>query len=35
MRVFDSVRSAGLLPADAAYDRAKIVDETWLHESRK
>jgi ABC-type nitrate/sulfonate/bicarbonate transport system substrate-binding protein len=35
MRVFDSVRSAGLVPAEAAYDRAKFVDETWLNVSRK
>jgi ABC-type nitrate/sulfonate/bicarbonate transport system substrate-binding protein len=35
MRVFDSVKSAGLVPAQAAYDRAKFVDETWLNESRK
>jgi ABC-type nitrate/sulfonate/bicarbonate transport system substrate-binding protein len=34
-RVFDSVRSAGLVPADAAYDRAKFVDESYLAESAK
>jgi ABC-type nitrate/sulfonate/bicarbonate transport system substrate-binding protein len=33
-RVFDSVRSAGLVPADAAYDREKFVDESFLTESR-
>jgi ABC-type nitrate/sulfonate/bicarbonate transport system substrate-binding protein len=35
MRVFDSVKSAGLVPADAAYDRAKFVDESYLADSRK
>ena len=34
-RVFDSVKAAGLVPADAAYDRAKFVDESYLDESRK
>ncbi len=34
-RVFDSVRSAGLVPADAIYDRTKFVDESWLADSRK
>jgi NitT/TauT family transport system substrate-binding protein len=34
-RVFDSVKSAGLVPADAAYDRAKFVDESYLAESTK
>ena len=29
-RVFDSVKSADLIPADAAYDRAKFVDESYL-----
>ena len=35
MRVFDSVKSAGLVPADATYDREKFVDESYLNESRK
>jgi ABC-type nitrate/sulfonate/bicarbonate transport system substrate-binding protein len=35
MRVFDSVKSAGLVPADAAYDRARFVDESYLAESTK
>jgi NitT/TauT family transport system substrate-binding protein len=34
VRVFDSVKSAGLVPADAAYDREKFVDESFLTESR-
>jgi NitT/TauT family transport system substrate-binding protein len=34
-RVFDSVKAAGLVPADAAYDRAKFVDESYLADSRK
>jgi NitT/TauT family transport system substrate-binding protein len=34
-RVFDNVKAAGLVPADAAYDRAKIVDESYLHESAR
>ena len=35
MRVFDSVKSAGLVPADAAYDRSRFVDESFLAESRR
>ena len=35
MRVFDSVKSAGLVPADAVYDRGKFVDESYLGESAK
>ncbi len=35
MRVFNSVRSAGLVPADAAYDRGRFVDESFLADSRK
>jgi hypothetical protein len=35
VRVFDNVKAAGLVPADAAYDRAKLVDESHLMESRK
>jgi ABC-type nitrate/sulfonate/bicarbonate transport system substrate-binding protein len=35
MRVFDSVKSAGLVPADAAYDRTKFVDESYLTESAR
>jgi len=35
MRVFDSVKSAGLLPDDAAYDRTKFVDESYLTESAR
>jgi NitT/TauT family transport system substrate-binding protein len=35
VRVFDSVKSAGLVPADAAYDRGKFVDESYLIESAK
>jgi ABC-type nitrate/sulfonate/bicarbonate transport system substrate-binding protein len=34
-RVFDSVRSAGLVPPEAVYDRTKFVDESWLADSRK
>ena len=34
-RVFDSVKSAGLVPADAAYERTKFVDESFLADSRK
>jgi ABC-type nitrate/sulfonate/bicarbonate transport system substrate-binding protein len=34
-RVFDSVKSAKLVPDDAAYDRKKFVDESYLAESRK
>ena len=33
-RVFDNVKAAGLVPADAAYDRARFVDESYLVESR-
>jgi len=33
--VFDSVKSAGLVPADAAYDRKKFVDESYLADSAK
>ena len=33
--VVDSVKSAGLVPADAVYDRARFVDESYLNESRK
>jgi hypothetical protein len=29
------VKSAGLVPAEAAYDRAKFVDESYLADSRK
>jgi NitT/TauT family transport system substrate-binding protein len=35
MRVFDSVKSAGLVPADAAYDRGRFVDESYRTESAK
>ena len=35
MRVLDSVKSAGLVPADAAYDRKKFVDESYLADSAK
>jgi ABC-type nitrate/sulfonate/bicarbonate transport system substrate-binding protein len=35
IRVFDSVKSAGLLPADAAYDRKTFVDESYLTESAR
>ena len=34
VRVFDSVKAAGLVPSDAAYDREKFVDESFLTESR-
>ena len=34
-RVFDNVKAAQLVPADAAFDRAKFVDESYLSESRK
>jgi ABC-type nitrate/sulfonate/bicarbonate transport system substrate-binding protein len=35
LRVFENVKAAGLVPADAVYDRAKFVDESYLMESRK
>jgi len=35
LRVFENVKAAGLVPADAPYDRAKFVDESYLMESRK
>ncbi len=34
-RVFDSVKAAGLVPADVVYDRGRVVDESYLDESRK
>jgi hypothetical protein len=33
--VFENVKAAGLVPADAAYDRAKFVDESYLRESAR
>jgi ABC-type nitrate/sulfonate/bicarbonate transport system substrate-binding protein len=33
-RVFANVKAAGLVPADAVYDRARFVDESYLAESR-
>jgi hypothetical protein len=35
VRVFDNVKAAGLVPADATYDRTSFVDESYLTESRK
>jgi hypothetical protein len=29
------MQEAGVLPADARYDRAKFVDESYLQESRR
>lgn len=34
-RVFENVKAAQLVPADAAFDRSKFVDESYLAESRK
>jgi NitT/TauT family transport system substrate-binding protein len=34
-RVFANVKAAGLVPADAAFDRSKFVDESFLHEAVK
>jgi NitT/TauT family transport system substrate-binding protein len=34
-RVFTTMQEAGVLPADARYDRAKFVDESYLQESRR
>ena len=34
-RVFDNVKAAQLVPADAAFDRARFVDESYLQESVK
>jgi transcriptional regulator GlxA family with amidase domain len=34
-RVFENVKAAGLVPADAAYDRAKFVDESYLRDSAR
>jgi ABC-type nitrate/sulfonate/bicarbonate transport system substrate-binding protein len=34
-RVFATMQEAGVLPADARYDRAKFVDESYLQESRR
>jgi NitT/TauT family transport system substrate-binding protein len=34
-RVFDNVKAAGLVPVDAAYDRTKFVDESYLRESAR
>jgi hypothetical protein len=34
-RVFENVKAAKLIPADAAFDRAKFIDESYLQESRK
>jgi len=33
-RVFANVKAAGLVPAGAAFDRARFVDESYLAESR-
>lgn len=30
-RVFDSVKSADLIPSDTTYDRAKFVDDSYLN----
>ena len=34
-RVFANVKAAGLVPADAAFDRSKFVDESFLREAVK
>jgi NitT/TauT family transport system substrate-binding protein len=34
-RVFANVKAAGLVPADAAFDRSKFVDESYLREAVK
>ncbi len=34
-RVFENVKAAQLVPADAAFDRARFVDESYLQESRR
>jgi ABC-type nitrate/sulfonate/bicarbonate transport system substrate-binding protein len=34
-RVFDNVKAAKLIPADAQLDRAKFIDESYLQESRR
>ena len=34
-RVFSTMQEAGVLPADARYERAKFVDESYLTESRR
>jgi ABC-type nitrate/sulfonate/bicarbonate transport system substrate-binding protein len=34
-RVFANVKAAGLVPADAPYDRTRFVDESYLAASRK
>jgi len=33
--VFATMQEAGVMPADARYDRAKFVDESYLQESRR
>ena len=33
-RVFDSVLSAGLVPPETKYERARIVDESYLAASK-
>jgi ABC-type nitrate/sulfonate/bicarbonate transport system substrate-binding protein len=33
-RVFDNVKAAKLIPADAGFDRSKFIDEAYLRESR-
>ena len=34
-RVFENVKAARLVPADADYDRARFVDDSYLQESRR
>jgi NitT/TauT family transport system substrate-binding protein len=34
-RVFENVKAAQLVPADAAFDRTKFVDESYLRDSAK
>jgi ABC-type nitrate/sulfonate/bicarbonate transport system substrate-binding protein len=34
-RVFDNVKAAKLIPADAQLDRSKFIDETYLQDSRR
>jgi len=34
-RVFENVKAAGLVDPQAAYDRAKFVDESYLEDSRR
>jgi hypothetical protein len=33
--VFATMKEAGVMPADARYDRSKFVDESYVDESRR